>query len=77
MQTGNTCCMCEDAAIFQTVTEEARKARNIEARSSAHFCSGEAVLHILCVCSLSYPACKAQAPHSHLWPLAPRFLHIS
>jgi hypothetical protein len=31
------------------------------------------VLHILCMCSLSYPACNAHAPYCHLWP-AP--LHI-
>ena len=23
----------------------------------------------MCVCSLSYPACKARAPHCHLWPV--------
>jgi hypothetical protein len=33
----------------------------------------------VCVCSLSYPACNAHAPHSHLWPVClynilPRYL---
>jgi len=23
----------------------------------------------VCVCSLSYPACNAHAPHCHLWPV--------
>ena len=64
---------CVEMLWYFRLTEEARKARNSEARSSAHFCSGEAVLHIVCVCSLSYPACKAHAPHCHLWPLAPAY----
>ena len=39
--------------------------RNIKVRSRNHFCSGKAkTLHIMsvCVCSLSYPACKSHAP---------------
>ena len=36
---------------------------NIEARSCNHFCRRKEVLHILCVCRLSYPACKAVATH--------------
>ena len=27
------------------------------------------IVHILCVCSLTYPTCKAHAPYFHLWPL--------
>ena len=41
---------------------------NNEARSSSHCCSGKAinVTHSACVCSLSYPACKAHAPYNIL-----------
>ena len=38
---------------------------NTEACSWNCCCHGKAVLHILCVCSLSYPACKVHA----LWPV--------
>ena len=45
--------------------------RNIQARSPNHCCRGknQDVLHILnvCVCSLSYPACKAHAPYYIVW----------
>ena len=27
------------------------------------------ILYILCICSISYPACEAHAPHCHLWPV--------
>ena len=40
--------------------------RNTEARSRKNFYGRKAVLYILsavCVCSLSYPACKAHAPY--------------
>jgi len=39
---------------------------NIEARSSNHCCCGKAIsitYSELCVCSLSYPTCKAHAPY--------------
>ena len=26
-------------------------------------------LHVVSVCSLSYPACNAHAPYCHLWPV--------
>jgi len=38
--------------------------RNIEALSCNHCCCGKAkVLHILCICSLSYSAHKAHWPY--------------
>ena len=46
--------------------------RSIEARSSNHCCSGKAVIintFSVCVCRLSYPACNANAPYCHLWPV--------
>jgi hypothetical protein len=44
---------------------------NIEARSCNHGCSGRAInylLHILSVCSLSYPVRNAHASYCYLWP---------
>jgi hypothetical protein len=39
--------------------------RKIEARSRNHCCRGKetSITHSDCVCSLSYPACKAHAPY--------------
>jgi hypothetical protein len=46
--------------------------RNTKALSYNHCCCGKAMSMTCfeCVCSLSYPACKAHAPYySHLWPV--------
>ena len=39
--------------------------------SRSHCCSGKAlsVTYSECVCSLSYPACKAHVPYCYLWPV--------
>ena len=44
---------------------------NFEVRSCNHCCSGKAVSvkYFVCVCSLTYPTCKAYASHYHLWPV--------
>ena len=46
--------------------------RNIEAYWFNHCCSGKAIsitqLECVCICSVSYPACNAQAPYYHLCP---------
>jgi hypothetical protein len=49
---------------FSDKTGNVRKSY-IKARSRNHCCRRKALLHILsvCVCSLSYPACKAHAPY--------------
>ena len=36
--------------------------------SGDHCCSGQAVLHSLSVCSLSYAAYNAHAPYCRMWP---------
>jgi len=44
----------------------------IEARSCNHCWSGKSNYYYIfwvCVCSLSYPACNAHAPHCYLWPV--------
>ena len=46
--------------------------RNIEARSRNHCCSGKtiSITYSECVCSLSYPACKAHALYYIvMWPV--------
>jgi hypothetical protein len=43
---------------------------NNEACSCKHCCSGKAVLHTLCICSLRHPACIAHTLFCHMWPTA-------
>ena len=61
--------------VLQNITRQKMNCtykRNLETRYYNHWCNGKAVLHIVsalvCVCSLSYPACNAHAPYCHLWP---------
>jgi len=57
-----------------TVQFKGRLYSNNKARSCNHCCSGKGTnityseCVCVCVCSLCYPACKAHAPHCHLWP---------
>jgi len=56
-------------------TGKVRITCNNEARSCNYCCSGKAVstryLFCVCVCSLTYPACKVNVPYCHPWPVRP------
>ena len=82
-------CGCYDSSIIlahYTTWQHAKTATrrnngrinaNIHARSCHHCCHGRAIsiTHYVCVCSLSYPACKAHAPY-YIVNLLPAWFHI-
>jgi hypothetical protein len=60
-------CIYETRSVVQEKNKTTREAmhvqRNIEERSRNHCCRETAVLHILSVCNLSYPACNSHASY--------------
>jgi len=54
---------------------------DIEAHSCNNYCRGKSIsisnIFWICVCSLSYPACKVREPYCHVWPVRPYSMSTS